>query len=190
MAKTPMIRMTSRKNPPIKVKESPATTEQVVLTTLSPGMRRVAQSTQYAMSRGGQKGASTDTNAASIKALPKRNHRQRFLYLRLLRQRLTAKRAAKGLPQYTFQLVTGYPSSGTPLRNSRHMARASARWPIRMRQASTRTLRPTPSRKMKTKYFSFNMLVSLDGQRDVGQGAQHDEARGDAAEDYEPLGHD
>src|ERR1019366_440455 len=190
MANTPRTSMASRKNPPIRVNNSPAKIDQVVLTTLSPGMRRVAQSTQYAMSSGGQKAASSDTDAASMNALPKRNHRLRSWYLRLLRQRLTAKRAAKRLPQYTFQLVTGYPSSGTPLRNSRHMARASARWPIRIRQASTRTLRPTPSRKMKTKYFSFNMLVSLDGQRDVGQGAQHDEARGDAAQDYEPLGHD
>src|ERR1035441_10597939 len=86
MAKTPRTRIASRKNPPIKVKESPARTEHVVLTTLSPGMRRVAQSTQYAMSSGGQKAASTDTNAASMNALPKRNHRLRSLYLRLLRQ--------------------------------------------------------------------------------------------------------
>src|ERR1019366_8899660 len=39
------------------------------------------------------------------------------------------------------------------------MACASARWPIRMRQASTSTFRPTPNRKRKTKYFSFNMAA-------------------------------
>src|ERR1019366_9141041 len=158
MANTPRTSMASRKNPPIRVNNSPAKIDQVVLTTLSPGMRRVAQSTQYAMSSGGQKAASSDTDAASMKALPKRNHRLRSRYLRLLRHRLTAKRLAKRAPQYTFQLVTGY-SSGTPLRNSRHMARASARWPIRMRQASTSTFRPTPNRKRKTKYFSFSMAA-------------------------------
>src|ERR1017187_2285712 len=102
--------------------------------------------------------ASSETKAASMKALPKRNQRLRSWYLRLLRHRLTAKRFAKSAPQYTFQLVTVY-SSGTPLRTSRHMARASARCPIRMRQASTSTFRPTPSRKRKTKYFSFSMAA-------------------------------
>src|ERR1017187_6249341 len=157
-AKTPTNRMASRKNPPMRVKESPAMTEQVVLITLSPGMNCVAQSTQYAISSGGQNVASSETKAASMKALPKRNQRLRSWYLRLLRHRLTAKRLAKSAPQYSFQLVTVH-SSGTPLRNSRHMARASARWPIRMRQASTSTFRPTPSRKRKTKYFSFSMAA-------------------------------
>src|ERR1019366_900533 len=152
MANTPRTSNTSRKNPPIRVKDSPATTEQVVLITWSPGMNCVAQSTQYAISNGGQNVASSETKAASMKALPKRNHRLRSWYLRLLRHRLTAKRLAKSAPQYTFQLVTVY-SSGTPLRNSRHMARASARWPIRMRQASTSTFTPTPNRKRK--FFSF-----------------------------------
>src|ERR1035437_4383007 len=56
-----------------------------------------------------------------MKALPKRNQRLRSWYLRWLRHRLTAKRLAKSAPQYTFQLVMVY-SSGTPLRNSRHVA--------------------------------------------------------------------
>src|SRR5450759_2563743 len=157
-ATTPTNRMPSRKNPPMRVKDRPATTEQVVLITLSPGMNRVAQSTQYAISSGGQNVASSETKAASMKALPKRNQRLRAWYLRLLRHRLTAKRLAKSAPQYTFQLVTVY-SSGTPLRNSRQMARASARCPIRMRQARTKTFRPTPNRNMKTKYFSFSMAA-------------------------------
>src|ERR1039458_1781624 len=50
MANTPRTSNTSRKNPPMRVKESPATTEQVVLITLSPGMNCVGQSTQYAIS--------------------------------------------------------------------------------------------------------------------------------------------
>src|ERR1039457_3842844 len=158
MANTPRTSNTSRKNPPIRVKDNPAMMEQVVLITLSPGMNCVAQNTQYAINSGGQNVASSETKAASMKALPKRNQRLRSLYLRLLRHRLTAKRLAKSAPQYTFQLVTVY-SSGTPLRNSCHMARASARWPIRMRQASTKTFRPTPSRKRKTKYFSFSMAA-------------------------------
>src|ERR1035437_5142255 len=158
MANTPRTSNTSRKNPPIRVKDSPAMTEQVVLITLSPGMNCVAQSTQYAISSGGQNVASSETKAASMKALPKRNHRLRSLYLRLLRHRLTVKRLAKSAHQHTFQMVMVY-SSGTPLRNSRQMARASARCPIRMRQASTRTFRPTPNRKRKTKYFSFSMAA-------------------------------
>src|ERR1035441_3906306 len=111
-AKTPTNRMASRKNPPMRVKESPATTEQVVLITLSPGMNCIVQSTQYAISSGGQNVASSETKAASMKALPKRNQRLRSWYLRWLRHRLTAKRLAKRAPQYTFQLVTVY-SSGT-----------------------------------------------------------------------------
>src|ERR1035441_4220570 len=86
MAKTPRTRIASRKNPPIRVNDRPARTEQGGLTTLSPGMRRVAQTMQYAMSSGGQKAASTDTNAASMNALPKRNHRLRSWYLQILRQ--------------------------------------------------------------------------------------------------------
>src|ERR1017187_3046171 len=110
MANTPRTSNTSRKNPPIRVKDSPATTEQVVLITWSPGMNCVAQSTQYAISSGGQNVASSETKAASMKALPKRNQRLRSWYLRWLRHRLTAKRLAKSAPQYTFQLVIGRPS--------------------------------------------------------------------------------
>ena len=40
-------------------------TEQVVLITWSPGMNCVAQSTQYAISSGGQNVASSETKAAS-----------------------------------------------------------------------------------------------------------------------------
>src|ERR1019366_900532 len=81
-----------------------------------------------------------------------------LLVLAVVAPQADGKEARKERPQYTFQLVTVY-SSGTPLRNSRHMARASARCPIRMRQASTSTFRPTPNRKRKTKYFSFSMAA-------------------------------
>src|ERR1017187_5955481 len=109
MANTPRTSNTSRKKPPIRVKDSPAMMEQVVLITPSPGMNCVAQNTQYAINSGGQNVASSETKAASMKALPKRNQRLRSLYLRLLRHRLTAKRLAKSAPQYSFQLVTFTP---------------------------------------------------------------------------------
>src|ERR1017187_5112378 len=115
MANTPRTSNTSRKNPPIRVKDSPATTEQVVLITWSPGMNCVAQSTQYAISNGGQNVASSETKAASMKALPKRNQRLRFWYLRWLRHRLTAKRLAESAPPYTFQLGIGRDRKSTRL---------------------------------------------------------------------------
>src|ERR1035437_9579818 len=95
MANTPRTSNTSRKNPPIRVKDNPATTEQVVLITLSPGMNCVAQSTQYAISSGGQTVASSETKAASMRALPKRNQRLRSWYLRLLRPQADGKEARK-----------------------------------------------------------------------------------------------
>src|ERR1035438_2573359 len=86
MANTPRTSNTSRKNPPIRVKDSPAMTEQVVLITWSPGMNCVAQSTQYAISNGGQSQARNDNSIASSRPLPIRNRFVRSLYLSQLRQ--------------------------------------------------------------------------------------------------------